>query len=78
MFKFELGQLVYYIEDNKLHSSPVLSRIIVENKTESDNADEFYMRFGKSRIIYSTCHGEYEEGRLFASKEDLAKSIIGE
>lgn len=32
MFKFELGQAVYYLQDNKVHCAYIQSRMCVENE----------------------------------------------
>jgi hypothetical protein len=74
MFKYELGQKIYYLMDNRLHSAPVLSRIIVENQKE--DYDSIFKQFGNARILYATCHGEIDEKDAFASKEELADNLI--
>ena len=82
MFKFELDQTVYYIMDNRLHSAPVLSRMVVENLKPKWNGTkeqvDFFQRFGPCRVVYATVHGEHEEATLFESREALAAAIIAE
>jgi hypothetical protein len=82
MFKFELGQVVFYVRDNRVHSAPVLSRMLVENQRPDWNATpeqrEFWQRFGNCRVMYATCHGEFQEEELFDSRETLAAAIIEE
>lgn len=84
MFKYELGQLVYYLKDNKRHSAPIISRMIVENKYDhfdrfqlriQKNQFEFFNRFGESVIMYATCHGEFKESDLFSTKSLRDKKI---
>lgn len=77
MFKFRLGQEIFYIRDNRLHSAPVMSRRCVENSREcKSGGSNLYSRFGHSGIEYSTVHGIIKEKEAFASKEDLAASLI--
>lgn len=80
MFKFELEQLIYYIRENRLHSAPVLARVIVENAHDdwacTDAQKELFTPFGKSREAYATCHGFVLVEEAFASREDLVDSLI--
>lgn len=79
MFKYELGQLVYYLLDNKLHSAKVLSRMKLERLDESKNNDPYdpYDNFDyDSGTFYATCHGTFREDEIFGSKEELAQNII--
>jgi hypothetical protein len=80
VFKYELNQLVYYLKDNKIHSAPILSRCIVENLHDEWNStheqEEFFCKFGKSAILYITCHGFFSEDKIFNSKEDLCKTLM--
>ncbi len=82
MFKFELGQTVYYLVDNRVHSAPVLCRMYVEvwrpKVYVEEAASEDYLQFGPWRAEYGTCHGEHHERDLFASREELAAAIIEE
>ena len=82
MFKFALDQVVYVILNNRVHSAPVLSRMLVENQRPDWNATpeqrEFWQRFGVAGVKYATCHGEFHEEELFDSREALASAIIEE
>jgi hypothetical protein len=79
MFKYELGQLVYYMKDNKVHSAPILSRMLVENLNEdwdcTEQQKEFFKPFGDSDIIYHTCHGTFAEYEIYSTKEELKELI---
>lgn len=79
MFKYELDQVIYYFIDNKVHSAPVLSRCIIENLHEDwiTNKTQYstFAAFGKSGVMYSTCHSTLNEYEVFASKEDLLESL---
>ena len=80
MFKFELDQLIYYIDNNFIHSAPVLSRKYVDNLHENfDSTDEqkrMFNMFGKSRIYYKTCHGVFQENHCAASAEELMNQTL--
>lgn len=86
MFKFELGQLIWYMRNNAIHNGKVLSRIAVDNATEltpypddPTNVDEqrnFFNRFGPTRTHYATCHGIVAEVHAHASREDLVQHLL--
>lgn len=74
MFKFNLNQLVWYIENNKFHSANIISRIYIDNKIKDVHGKEqteAFQQFGADQIQYGTVHGAYTENQLFASKEEL-------
>jgi hypothetical protein len=79
MFKFELGQVVFYLENNIMHSAPIMSRVCVENLHDdwacTKEQKEFWQRFGRSDIKYVTVHGVYSERQLFSSSMELSKSL---
>jgi len=77
--KFELGQTIYYLIDNRLHSAPVETRMQVENAHDdwahTDEQKNAWQHFGESGVFYVTCHGPIVEERCFASKAELAESL---
>jgi hypothetical protein len=76
--KYELDQLVYYLNENKLHSANVISRMTVDNIREAEcnpQQKDFYFAFGPSGTYYRTCHGTFNEKEVFDSKEKLAEYI---
>lgn len=76
--KFELGQVIYYIRENRVCSAPVLSRIRVENLYDSiSDKEQTSLPYGYAREEYYTCHGTINEYEAFKSKLDLQKSLIG-
>ena len=80
MIKFELGQTIYYMSDNKMHSAPVLARMIVENRdngTMFGNQAEMFQPFGEARVVYGTCHGLVNDDEVFESAVALALHITG-
>ena len=82
MFKYKIGQLVFYLKNNKIHSAPVLSWIIISNDSgfdaHTDEQKKFFNRFGENCEKYATCHGEFNEDQLFASKQEVVNSLIDE
>jgi len=78
MFKYSLGQAVYYLKDNKVHIALILSRKYVDNVNlviPSTSNPKVDMQFGSSGISYATCHGEFKEHQVFISKEALKDSL---
>jgi hypothetical protein len=77
--KFELGQVVYYLLNNKVHSAPVLSRKCIENAHDdwvnTEEQRSTFAPFGHSGITYSTCHGEVSEDDAYESKEQMMNLI---
>lgn len=79
MFKYMISSIVYYLKDNKINSASILSRMIIENvpgfNAHTVEQKKFFNRFGKDCIKYATCHGEFFEDQLFASKDELKNAI---
>lgn len=82
MFKFDLDQLIYYMHDNRIHSAPVVARMLIENAhddwTSTPEQRDFFTPFGKSCETYSTCHGLVSADEAYASKEDLVASLLSD
>lgn len=84
--KANVGELVYYLNDNRVHSANVLSIKIVVNQCDKEKKNfvatkeqqQFWKRFGNSETIYSTCHGEWDENRIFLSHKELVESLLEE
>jgi hypothetical protein len=36
---------------------------------------QFFNRFGENCVVYATCHGEFKEDQVFASKDELKNEI---
>jgi hypothetical protein len=79
IFKYNLGQQVFYFNKNKIHSAKIFSRCFIENSPEISVSNKeqalFFNRFGLNKIQYATCHGEFNEENVFSSKEELLKSM---
>lgn len=75
----ELGSLIWYIRNNKVHSAPVLARMVVDNlyqeKAHTQQQKELYMPFGEEGIFYYTVHGMVTNREAFGSKQDLLDSL---
>ena len=80
MFKFELGQTVFFLRHNRIHSAPVLARMVVENHKDdwasTKEQEKLYEPWGKTRTMYKTVHGERPEDLLFGSKEELVQDLL--
>lgn len=80
MFRYSLGQTIYYLIDNKIHSAEVLSRSFVDNLHEDWNSTKTqcstFKAFGDTGVFYSTCHGIVNEKLAFPTKEELTKSLL--
>lgn len=80
IFGAAIDQTIFYMMDNKVHSAPVLSRLIVENKhpdkfASNEDQKRLFLRFGNARESYSTTHGEISAELAFATKEELLASL---
>jgi len=62
MFEAKPGDLVYYIEFNKVCSSLIHEISMVWTK-------------GEQRILYKTSHGQYPAERIFLTKQELINSL---
>lgn len=75
-----LGETIYYLRNDKLHSAPILSKIIVENANDdwdcNEEQKEIFTRFGKAKIAYSTCHGEINDREAFKTPEALFAHLL--
>ena len=75
-----LGQTIYYLRNNKLHSTPILSKMIVENAhkdfARNSMKKEIFTRFGEARIVYATCHGEIDDNEAFETPEALFAHVL--
>lgn len=69
-----VGTLIYYMIDNKLHSAPILSKMVVEN-LHPDWDNNLFQPFGKTVTLYATCHGVLLEEQCYTSKELLLENL---
>ena len=75
--KYEIGQEVFYLKNNRVHSAKVISRKQVDSTHEpKDNMDD-NAPFGKTRKSYHTCHGIFDENNVFPSKDALCRALFG-
>lgn len=77
--KFYLGQEVWYMQENKVCQGTVWTKCVIANSHDSwactKQQKESWQFFGESGISYVTCHGVFKEEEVFASKEELLKSL---
>jgi hypothetical protein len=89
MFKFEMGDTVYYLANNKVHSANILARCWVEgvdnlSMSHVNTADGHFELYpfntkagGTATQVYSTCHGNFTGEILFKTRQALCNSIMG-
>lgn len=79
---FDLGQLIFYMRDGKLHSAPVLARMSIQNLHPNWNANksqrDLFQPFGPNSATYGTCHGLVGGEEAFASKRELAADLFND
>lgn len=79
MFRYELGQVVYYLKGDVVHSAPIISRKLVDNAIAQENLtkqqEEFFCQLGKSGESYATCHGVFPVGVLYPTREALFEKL---
>jgi hypothetical protein len=79
MFKFDLGQVIWYLGPKGVHSAPVLARMRCENLHPEYAANqaqrELYTPWGQAGTWYQTCHVTIEENQCFGSREELGQAI---
>jgi len=80
MFKYKLQQVIYYMQDNKVHSAKVLSRKYVDNvfpkeKRYTKEQEQFFAQLGNEGIMYATCHGFFREDEVFGRLKELKASL---
>ena len=77
---FELNEIIHYMRDNRIHSAPVLSRMIVENHREewahTKEQKDTFTHFGPAGVYYYTCHGLVTKDEAFGSKQDLLDALL--
>lgn len=78
--KYELGQLIWFLKNNKVYSTKIFSRQLVENSTPAekvynDAQRNMHNAFGPDGVFYSTVFGTHKETEIFASKEELLASL---
>lgn len=78
--KYQLEQVIHYMQDNKPHSAPVLARMHIDNLHDSWGSNKeqrkLFTPFGPAGTYYATCHGLVSEANAYASKEDLLGQLV--
>ncbi len=77
--KFQIEDVIYYMNENRVHSAKIFARQQVEANptTKPSNPEQarLYAPWGDTRIEYATCHGTINEKDAFESKEALLASL---
>lgn len=72
---FELGEVIFYMKEGRIHSSQVLSRMVIENyhhrPSPTKEQRQLFMQFGEAGAFYATCHGIVKDSEAYHSKEAL-------
>ena len=80
MFKYELGELIYYMGNDRICSAPIMSRTLVDNEHNDWDATteqaQSFMPFGKAGIYYNTCHGIYTEDQVSTDPNDITTRLL--
>ena len=82
IFKFKLGQRVFYLNDNNIHDGEIFARQLIENSYDENypstkEQEEFYMPFGQEGKYYNVqCAGIMSEDNIFETKEELVKYLL--
>lgn len=73
--KANVGDVIFYLNDNKVKSAPALYIGVHVGKE-----DVVILNSGTkqltTKITYKTCHGTFEESRVYLSKEDMSKALM--
>ena len=76
----KIGDTIYYMRENRLHSAPILSKITVENMHEdwisTDEQKEMFAPYGSEGTRFFTCHGEVHENEAYVSHAELFKGLL--
>lgn len=76
---FNVGQIIYYMKDNRPHSAPIQARMIVNNLHDDWDCTKeqrgLFNPFGKAGVMYSTCHGLVNAVDAFGSKEAMFEAM---
>lgn len=89
MDTFKVGDLIFYLNNNKVHSANVLAlKVIIgeglyddqgaraiENGDDESEQSYAYMFFGEEGSWYLTCHGVISADRVYGSREKLVDSL---
>lgn len=73
MFKYNIGETVWYMLDSKLHTAKIGARMISEVDTEFKGT-----RAGGSwspKLLYGTVHGNWREDQLFRDADAILFSL---
>jgi len=74
--EFNIGDTIYYMANNEIHSAKIISKMKVENDPKHlDYKKETFTPFGEAGIYYATVHGIINGEKAFATKQELLNSL---
>jgi len=79
--KANIGDNIFYIDDNRPCSAPVISIKVVlnesdaEKKASTEEQKKIWLAFGSACVEYKTIHGRYFESQIYLTREDLGEAI---
>lgn len=75
----QLGDLIFYIVDSKVHSAPLTSIMVVQNLHDdwahTDQQRQTWQPFGPAVVRYATVHGMFDARHCFVTREALLASL---
>ena len=76
----KVGTTIFYIRQNRLHSAPILSKVVVENLHEEQASTEqqkdIFTHYGLEGTKFYTCHGEVQENEAYETPEALFLGLL--
>lgn len=79
--KYNLGQIVWYMLDGRIHSAKVLSITTVcnlYNSTATEQQKALFKPWGDDIVKYNTVHTDKYEADVYGSKEELVAALLCE
>lgn len=73
MFKYNLGDTVWYMLDSKLHTAKIGARMISE--VDKDFQSTRQGNNWNPKLLYGTVHGNWREDQLFRDADAILYSL---
>ena len=75
-----VGDTIFYLRENRLHSAPILSKVVVENLHEdwdcTPEQKDSFLHFGPGGTRFCTCHGVVDENEAYETPEALFLGML--
>lgn len=76
----KVGDTIFYLRENRLHSAPILSKVVVENLHEdwacTPEQEDIFTHYGPGGTRFYTCHGEVNETEAYETPEALFLGLL--